>query len=335
MHRYNKKANSGKPPLRATRLLDQLRERIRYLHFSLNTEKAYVYWTRMFIRWHKLRHPTEMGKKEVEAFLTWLAKDRGVSSSTHRQALSAILFLYKEVLDVELPWLDEIGRPKAREHLPTVLSRGEIEQILSVMDGEIALPAKLLYGTGMRLREGLRLRVKDLDFDHRAIIVRQGKGGKDRVVMLPDTLEIPLREQLARARVLWSADRAAKVPGVSMPDALARKYPRAASTWAWHWVFPSPTLSVDPRSGVTRRHHLYPQRLQRAIKKAVAKAGITKPVSTHTLRHSFATHLLKDGYDIRTVQELLGHSDVKTTMIYTHVLNRGGKGVRSPLDARV
>ena len=333
MYRYNKKTKRDNPPLQSTRLLDQLRERIRYLHFSINTEKTYVYWARLFIRWHKLRHPGEMGKPEVEAFLKWLANDKGVSSSTHRQALSAILFLYKEVLGSELPWLDEIGRPKARERLPTVLSRTEIEQILSVMDGELALVAKLLYGTGMRLREGLRLRVKDLDFDHRAIIVREGKGGKDRVVMLPDALENPIREQLARARVLWSSDRAAQLPGVSMPYALARKYPRAASTWAWHWVFPSPTLSVDPRSGIKRRHHLYPERLQRAIKKAVSRAGITKPVSAHTLRHSFATHLLSDGYDIRTVQELLGHSDVKTTMIYTHVLKRGGRGVRSPLDA--
>ena len=333
MNRYNKKAKHDRPPLQATRLLDQLRERIRYLHYSVSTEKTYVYWVRLFIRWHKLRHPGEMGKAEVECFLMWPANDRRVSAATHRQALSAILFLYKEELDAELPWLDEIGRPKARERLPTVLSRTEVEQILSVMDGETALLAKLLYGTGMRLREGLRLRVKDLEFAQRAIIVREGKGGKDRVVLLPDILESPLREQLARARVIWSSDRAAGIPGVWMPEALARKYPRAASTWAWHWVFPSPTLSVDPRSNIERRHHAFPERLQRAIRKAVSRAGINKPVSTHTLRHSFATHLLNDGYDIRTVQELLGHSDVSTTMIYTHVLNRGGRGVRSPLDA--
>lgn len=332
MHRYNKKAKDDRPPLKSTRLLDQLRERIRYLHYSISTEKTYVYWVRLFIRWHKLRHPGDMGKTEVESFLMWLANDRRVSAATHRQALSAILFLYKEVLGAELPWLDEIGRPKARERLPTVLSRTEVEQILSVMDGEMALLAKLLYGTGMRLREGLRLRVKDLDFAQRAIIVREGKGGKDRVVMLPETLQTPLRQQLARARAIWSADRAAGMPGVWMPEALARKYPRAASTWAWHWVFPSPTLSVDPRSNVKRRHHAFPERLQRAIRNAVSRAGINKPVSTHTLRHSFATHLLQNGYDIRTVQELLGHADVSTTMIYTHVLNRGGRGIRSPLD---
>ena len=334
MYRYNKKAKGDRPPLHSIRLLDRLRERIRYLHYSINTEKTYVYWVRFFIRWHKLRHPEEMGKAEVEAFLKWLANDRGVSASTHRQALSAILFLYKEILGTELPWLDEIGRPKARQRLPTVLSRTEVDRILSVMDGELALLAKLLYGTGMRLREGLRLRVKDVDFDRLAIIVREGKGGKDRIVMLPEALETPLREQSTRARFWWSSDRAAGRPGISMPDALARKYPRAASTWAWHWVFPSPTLSTDPRTGIKRRHHLYPERLQRAIKKAVTSTGINKPVSTHTLRHSFATHLLNDGYDIRTVQELLGHADVSTTMIYTHVLNRGGNGVRSPLDAR-
>jgi len=334
MSRYNKKAKPRRPPLQSTRLLDQLRERIRYLHYSINTEKTYVYWVRMFVRWHKLCHPAQMGKAEVELFLMWLANERGVSPSTHRQALSAILFLYKEVLDIELPWLDEIGRPKARERLPTVLSRDEIGRILALMDGEIALLAKLLYGTGMRLTEGLRLRVKDVDFDHRSIVVREGKGGKDRVVMLPQVLDGPIREQLARARAIWSADRTAGRPGVWLPDALTRKYPRAAQSWTWHWVFPSPTLSVDPRSGVQRRHHLYKERLQRAIKKAVASAGVSKPVSAHTLRHSFATHLLQSGYDIRTVQELLGHSDVSTTMIYTHVLNVGGRGAQSPLDAR-
>lgn len=333
MYRFNKKAKSARPPLQATRLLDQLRERIRYLHYSLRTEKTYVYWVRSFVHWHKLRHPVEMGKTEVEAYLTFLACRRGVAAATHRQALSALLFLYKEVLGIELPWLDEIGRPKARERLPAVLTGDEVSRLLSFLEGEVALLARLLYGTGMRLSEGLRLRVKDVDFDRRSIIVREGKGGKDRVVMLPQVLIQPLQEQLARSRALWAADRAANLPGVEMPDALARKYPRAAASWIWHWVFPALTLSVDPRSGIRRRHHLYEERLQRAIKRAVAHAGIDKPVSVHTLRHSFATHLLQAGYDIRTVQELLGHSDVKTTMIYTHVLKVGGGGVISPLDA--
>lgn len=332
MYRLNKKAKSDRPPLQSTRLLDQVRERIRYLHYSLRTEKTYVYWVRLFVRWHKIRHPSEMGKPEVEAFLMWLANKREVSPSTHRQALSALLFLYKEVLNIELPWLDEIGRPKVRGRLPTVLSRDEVERLFTFMDGEVALLAKLLYGTGMRLSEGLRLRVKDVDFDRSSIIVREGKGGKDRVVMLPQTLRQALQEQLARSRAAWAEDRAANVPGVEMPDALARKYPCAAETWIWHWVFPSPSLSVDPRSGIRRRHHLYEERLQRAIKKAAARAAIQKPVSVHTLRHSFATHLLQSGYDIRTVQDLLGHADVKTTMIYTHVLKVGGGGVISPLD---
>lgn len=274
-----------------------------------------------------------MGKPEVEAYLTWLACQRSVSASTHRQALSALLFLYKEVPDIELPWLDEIGRPRAPERLPTVLSRDEVERLFALIDGEVGLLARLLYGTGMRLMEGLRLRVKDVDFDRRSIIVREGKGGKDRVVMLPQSLREALHEQLARARALWAEDRAALVPGVEMPDALARKYPRAAETWTWHWVFPSPTLSTDPSSGIRRRHHLYEERLQRAIKKAVARADINKPVSVHTLRHSFALHLLQGAYDIRTVQELLGHADVKTTMIYTHVPKVGGGGVISPLDS--
>ena len=296
--------------------------------YSLSIEKTYVYWVRHFVRWHKLRHPAQMGKPEVEAFLSWLASERAVAPATHRQALSALLFLYKDVLGIELPWLDEIGRPKARERLPTVLSRDEVERLLSFLDGEVALLAKLLYGTGMRLNEGLRLRVKDVDFDRRAIIVREGKGGKDRVVMLPQSLRQSLHDQLVRSRALWAADRAAGEPGVEMPDALARKYPRAAASWIWHWVFPSPSLSVDPRSGIRRRHHLYEERLQRAIKKAASRANIHKPVSVHTLRHSFATQLLQSGYDIRTVQELLGHADVKTTMIYTHVLKVGGGGVR-------
>ncbi len=318
--------------LQSVRVLDRLREQIRYLHYSIRTENAYVYWVRYFIRWHGVRHPAEMGRAEVEAFLSYLANERRVSASTHRQALSALLFFYKEILRIELPWMEEIGRPKRREHVPVVLSTSEVAALLACVRDEAGLVCRLLYGTGMRLMEGLRLRVKDVDFDRRAIIVREGKGAKDRVVMLPDTLCQPLRDQLARSQALWTGDRAAGRPGVWLPDALNRKYPRAAAAWAWHWVFPAPDLSTDPRSGIERRHHLYERRVQRALKKAVQQAGIAKPVSVHTLRHSFATHLLQDGYDIRTVQELLGHADVSTTMIYTHVLNRGGKGVRSPLD---
>jgi integron integrase len=320
------------PPLRSPRLIDQLRERLRYLHYSLRTEQVYVHWVLRFIRHHGRRHPKEMGKTEIEAFLTMLATDRQVAASTHRQALSAILFLYKEVLSLELPWMDEIGRPVSARRIPSVLTVVEAQRVLSAMDGECALLARLLYGTGMRLMEGLSLRVKDLDFDRRAIVVRDGKGGKDRVVMLPKTLETPLRKQLDRAKVFWAKDRAEGVPGVSMPHALDKKYPRAGMTWMWHWVFPSPVLSMDPRSGIRRRHHLYEQRLQRALKQAVQRAQIHKPVSVHTLRHSFATHLLQAGTDIRTVQELLGHSDVSTTMIYTHVLKVHAGGVASPLD---
>lgn len=320
------------PPLKSTRLLDQLRERIRALHYSLRTEEAYVYWCRAFIRFHRLRHPAEMGGPEVEAFLTWLASERGVSVSTHRQALSALLFLYGKVLGVQLPWMDTIARPQPQRRLPVVLSAQEVATVLALMEGEHRLLAQVLYGTGMRLTEGLRLRVKDLDFAHRAIVVRDGKGGKDRVLMLPRTLEQPLREQLARAHALWVADRQAGRGGVEMPDALARKYPRAGASWPWFWVFPQAQHAVDPRSGVVRRHHLYDQTFQRAFKRALQAAGIHKAATPHTLRHSFATHLLQAGYDIRTVQELLGHSDVSTTMIYTHVLKVGGGGVHSPLD---
>jgi integron integrase len=321
------------PPLRSTRVLGQMRERIRYLHYSQRTEQSYVHWVRFFIHFNGLRHPRELAKEDVERFLTMLATERNVSVSTHRQALSAILFLYKEVLAQELPWLQEIGRPTPKRRIPAVLTTVEVQRLLSVMDGETGLLARLLYGTGMRLTEGLTLRVKDIDFDRRAIVVRQGKGGKDRVVMLPRTLEQPLQRQLARSRTIWEADRLAQRPGVSMPDALAAKYPRAAQSWAWHWVFPSPGLSVDPRSHVERRHHLFDERLARALQRAVATCGLEKHVTAHTLRHSFATHLLQAGTDIRTVQELLGHSDVSTTMIYTHVLAVAARGTASPLDA--
>jgi integron integrase len=320
------------PPLKSARLLDQLRERIRALHYSLRTEEAYVYWCRAFIRFHRLRHPAEMGGPEVEAFLTWLASERGVSVSTHRQALSALLFLYGKVLGVQLAWMDTIDRPQPRRRLPVVLSAQEVAAVLALMEGEHRLLAQVLYGTGMRLTEGLRLRAKDIDFAHRAIVVRDGKGGKDRVLMLPRTLEQPLREQLSRAHALWVADRQAGRSGVEMPDALDRKYPRAGVSWPWFWVFPQAQHAVDPRSGVVRRHHLYDQTFQRAFKRAVQAAGLTKPASPHTLRHAFATHLLQGGTDIRTVQDLLGHADVSTTMIYTHVLKVGGGGVHSPLD---
>jgi integron integrase len=321
------------PSLVATRLLDQVRERIRFLHYSRSTEDAYVHWIRAFVRHQGLRHPRELGGPEVESFLTWLACERGVASATHRQALSALLFLYGKVLGVQLPWMAEIGRPRAQRRLPVVLTREELAALFGRLQPPWLLLARLLYGTGMRISEGLRLRVKDVDFAHRAIIVREGKGAKDRVVMLPESLEAALRGQLAQAHAVWTEDHAAGRAGVEMPDALDRKYPRAGVSWAWFWVFPQDHHSPDPRSGVVRRHHLYGQTFQRAFRRAAQGAAIVKPVTPHTLRHSFATHLLQAGYDIRTVQELLGHSDVATTMIYTHVLKLGGGAVRSPVDA--
>jgi integron integrase len=328
-------------PLKSTRLLDQVRERIRYLHYSLSTETTYVHWVKFFVRWHGrnngdtgvMRHPRDMGAREVEAFLTMLAVERKVSASTHNQALSAILFLYREVLAIKLPWLDDIGRPQQKRRIPTVLTQNEVTGLLAQMSGDTALLARLLYGTGMRLMESLRLRIKDVDFERHVIIVREAKGGKDRVVMLPRSLAPALRSQMYAARAVWEADRQAQRGGVETPHALAVKYPQVGSTWGWFWMFPSPTYSTDPRSDVVRRHHLFEERLQRAIKKAVPLAGIVKPVSVHTLRHSFATHLLQAGTDIRTVQELLGHSDVSTTMIYTHVLKVAAGGTASPLDA--
>ncbi|MDB5940836.1 MAG: integrase [Ramlibacter sp.] len=314
------------------RLLDQVRERARYLHYSLGTEKVYLYWVRFFIRWHGLRHPRDMGAPEVEAFLTMLATERKVSTSTHNQALSALLFLYREVLGVQLPWLENIRRPAYKRRIPTVLTREEVTAVLALLDGQVGLLARLLYGTGMRLMEGLRLRIKDVDFDRHAIVVREAKGNKDRVVMLPRSLAPQLRSQLLASRAIWEADRQAGKAGVDVPHALEAKHPQLGCTWAWFWMFPSPTLSVDPATGVVRRHHLSEERLQRALKRAVARSGIAKPVSVHTLRHSFATHLLRAGADIRTVQELLGHSDVSTTMIYTHVLKIAAGGTASPLD---
>ena len=324
------------------RLLDAVRLQLRYMHYSLRTEEAYVHWVQAFIRFHDMRHPAELARAEVEAFLMWLAAERRVAASTHKQALSALLFLYQKVLRQDLPWLGEIGRPRTEKRLPVVLTQDEVAMLLAQLDAQQAarevqavpygLLARLLYGTGMRVLEGMRLRVKDIDFDHRAIVVREGKGFKDRVVMLPVALERPLRQQLGAAHALWALDRAQGLDGVQVPYALERKYPRVASSWAWHWVFPQAACSADPRSGVRRRHHLYDGTFQTHFRHAMAATGIAKPATPHTLRHSFATHLLQAGYDIRTVQELLGHADVSTTMIYTHVLKLGGGAVRSPLD---
>ncbi len=323
------------PSTRAPRLLDAVKERLRYLHYSLRTEQAYVHWVRHFVRWSGMRHPREMGADEVRAFLTMLANERQVAPATHRQALSALLFLYREVLGIDLPWMQEIGRPQSQRRVPVVLSPAEVQGLLLQLDGVPALLARLLYGTGMRLMEGLRLRVKDIDFDREAIVVRCGKGGKDRVVMLPRSLRDGLHDQLGAARRYWLADRARDgANGVWLPHALATKYSRAAMSWPWFWAFPSPTLSADPQAGgIERRHHLHEKRLQRDLKLAVQAAGIHKPATVHTLRHSFATHLLQSGVDIRTVQSLLGHADVSTTMIYTHVLRASARVTPSPLDA--
>ena len=321
---------SAPPP---PRLLEALRAQIRYLHYSIRTEDAYVHWVRAFVRFHGLRHPRQMGAQEVEAFLSWLAVERHVSVSTHRQALSALLFLYQKVFGVHLPWMDEMARPQRKPRLPVVLTVDEVRAVVGLLEGTQAVLARLLYGTGLRITEALQLRVKDVDFDRQAITVRAGKGGKDRVVMLPASLRVELTAQLARAQLLWQADVREGRAGVPMPDAIDRKYPNAGSSWAWFWAFPQAEHSICQRSGVVRRHHLFDQTFQRAFKRAVGLAGITQPATPHTLRHAFATHLLQAGTDIRTVQKLLGHSDVSTTMIYTHVLELACGRVRSPLDA--
>jgi len=314
------------------KLLDQLRGAIRVRHYSIRTEEAYVDWARRFILFHGKRHPKVMGAEEVTAFLTHLALERKVSSSTQNQAKSALLFLYREVLGMELPWLDEVIAAKATRRLPVVLTQVEVRHLLESMSGTMGLVAGLLYGTGMRLLEGLRLRVKDVEFSRREIVVREGKGNKDRVTVLPENLLLPLQAHLEKVKALHERDLDAGFGEVYLPDALARKYPNAARAWGWQYVFPSPLRSVDPRTGVERRHHMYEASVQRAVREAAKLAKIHKPVTPHVLRHSFATHLLQAGYDIRTVQELLGHKDVQTTMIYTHVLNKGGRGVTSPLD---
>jgi len=327
---------SGLPPAPSSgRLMDQVRERARYLHYSGRTEKAYIYWVRFFIRWHGLRHPRDMGRAEVEAFLTMLSTQRRASAATHKQALCALLFLYRHVLGMELPWLDALHRPPHPRRIPAVLTRGEVSALLARLEGHqpLALLARLLYGTGMRLMEALRLRVKDVDFERNLIVVRQAKGNKDRVVMLPRALHDPLRAQLRCARVLWESDRCAQAEGVEVPAALGARYPDAGKRWGWFWVFPAAALKPQPGTGRARRHHVHEDRLSRAIQRAARLAGLDKEVSAHTLRHSFATHLLQGGTDVRTVQELLGHSDVSTTMIYTHTVQLAGGGTASPLDA--
>jgi len=314
------------------RLLDLLRQQIRLRNYSIRTETIYAEWVKRYIRFHKYRHPAEMGAAEVEAFLSHLAVARKVAAATQNQALAALLFLYKEVLKLELPWLEGVVRAKKPTHLPVVLTREEVAEVLAEMSGVHWLVANLLYGSGLRLMEALRLRVKDLEFSRGEILVRDGKGQKDRVTMLPRLVMIRLHQHLETVKVLHQQDLAEGFGRVNLPFALARKYPNAAAEWGWQFVFPSGNRSQDPRGGGIFRHHVHEKTIQRAVREAVRRAGVIKPATPHTLRHSFATHLLESGQDIRTVQELLGHADVKTTMIYTHVLNRGGLGVMSPLD---
>jgi integron integrase len=315
------------------RLMDRVREAIRTRHYSIRTEEAYVGWIRRFILHHRKTHPAAMGAAEVNAFLSHLAVVDHVGASTQAQALSALVFLYRHVLDDPLPWLDEIVRAQRPRRLPVVLSREQVGALLGELEGTPRLVASILYGGGLRLLEALRLRVKDVDFAARLLVIRRGKGEKDRRTMLPDSLREPLRTQIEAVRRLHRRDLARGGGEVWLPDALHRKYAGAATELAWQYVFPASKISCDPRSEVRRRHHLDESSIQRAVKAAVRSSGIHQAAGCHTLRHSFATHLLEDGYDIRTIQELLGHADVRTTMIYTHVLQRsGGRGVRSPMD---
>lgn len=315
----------------ATKLLDQMRDIIRTKHYSYRTEETYLDWARRYILFHQKRHPTEMGATEIQVFLAHLASERRVAASTQNQALSAILFLYREVLhkEIEPVLLSSAKRP---ERLPTVLTHEEVLHVINHLSGAHKLMAQLLYGSGLRLMECIRLRIKDIDFEYKTITVRDGKGEKDRVTPLPDTITADLKRQMERARILHEQDLAEGYGEVYLPDALQRKYPNAARDLLWQYIFPAARRALDPRSGVERRHHLDETALQRTVKQATQKAGLHKRVSCHTFRHSFATHLLQNGYDIRTVQELLGHKDVRTTMIYTHVLQRGGLAVKSPLD---
>lgn len=313
-------------------LLDQVRDVIRKKHYSIRTEQAYVERVKRFVLFHNKRHPKYMGEKEISEYLSHLATEQKVAASTQNQALNAIVFLYKHVLRIELGDFGHIERSKRPERLPTVMAKSEVSRVLAAMSGTYGLMTKLIYGCGLRLMECVRLRIKDIDFERNQVIVRDGKGMKDRVTMLPEQLKPSLLEHLARVKVIHEQDIQKGLGEVYLPFALERKYPNAAKEWGWQYVFPSERISKDHRSGKIRRHHLNESGLQRAVQSAARSAGLSKPVSPHTFRHSFATHLLESGYDIRTVQELLGHKDVSTTMIYTHVINKGGMGAESPLD---
>jgi integron integrase len=320
------------PAARQRRLLDQMRDLIRRKHYSLRTEEAYIDWTRRFVHFCDLQHPRNCGAVEVQWFLSHLANAGHVAASTQNQARSALLFLYRDVLGAELPWLEGIDVAKRPARLPVVLTRQEVQRLLAPTHGTTGLVLRLLYGTGMRILEALRLRVKDVDFSRREIVVREAKGFRDRVTMLPETPSGHLARHIERVQSLHQSDVRDGHGSVYLPYALERKYPNAGREWIWQYVFPSERFSTDPRSGVFRRHHMDPQAVQRALRDALRTAGVHRHATPHTLRHSFATHLLDSGYDIRTVQELLGHQDVSTTMIYTHVLNKGGRAVRSPID---
>lgn len=313
-------------------LFDQVRHAIRLRHYSLRTEQVYLNWTKRFILFHNKKHPIEMGAKQIQQFLSHLAVSQNVSASTQNQALCAMVFLYKQVLNIKLPEFDTIVWAKKPKKLPVVFSKTEMKSVLSQLTGTYWIMANLLYGAGLRLIECLRLRVKDIDFIYNIITIHDAKGQKDRRTVLPVVIRDPLENHLRQIKKVYLKDREEKLPGVHLPFALEQKYPSAGKNWGWFWAFPAANLSVDPRSGIMRRHHLHQSVIQRVIKQAIRKAGIDKHAGCHTLRHSFATHLLEDGYDIRTVQELLGHSNVSTTMIYTHVLNNGGITVISPAD---